>query len=74
MHGNSRQPGSISEELAHLELQLQVLEIIDEILNGTADSEAEARNSLRWHVNHNPGQPQRALLMHMLSVQRTDHG
>ena len=73
MHGNPRQPGSISEELAHLELQLQVLEIIDEILNGTADSEAEARSSLRWYVDRNPGQPQRALLMHMLSVQRTDH-
>jgi hypothetical protein len=73
MNGNSQQPGSIREELAHLELQLQVLEIIDEILNGTEDCEADARNSLRWHVNHNPGQPQRALLMHMLSVQRTDH-
>jgi hypothetical protein len=74
MHPSSKQPGGIREELAHLELQLQVLEIIDEILNGTADCEADARSSLRWHVNHNPGQPQRALLMHMLSVQRTDHG
>ena len=35
--------------------------------------EADARSSLRWYVSANPGQPQRALLMHMMSIQRSDH-
>ncbi|MEV7572112.1 hypothetical protein AB0P28_03330 [Pseudarthrobacter sp. NPDC089323] len=73
MHGNRKLPRSICEEVAHLELQLQVLEIIDEILSGTAACEADARSSLRWYVSANPGQPQRALLMHMMSIQRSDH-
>lgn len=56
-----------------LELQLQALEIIEEILSGTAPEEAEARRSLKWHVAHHPGQPQRALLMHMMTLRRSDH-
>jgi hypothetical protein len=55
-----------------LELQLQALEIIDEILSGTAPEESEARRSLKWHVAHHPGHPQRALLMHMLTLPRSD--
>ncbi|MGY4542623.1 hypothetical protein ACVWY0_002547 [Arthrobacter sp. UYNi723] len=64
---------SIREEAAHLDLQLQALEIIEEILRGTAPEEAEARSSLRWHVAHHPGQPQRALLMHLMTLDRSDH-
>jgi hypothetical protein len=60
--------------MARLELQLQVLEIIEEILNGTTDCEAGARHSLRWFVSRYPGQPERALLLHMLNIRRTDHG
>lgn len=73
MQGNRKSPRSICEEVDLLELQLQALEIIEEILSGTASLEADARSSLRWHVSRNPGQPQRALLMHMLTVQRSDH-
>ena len=71
MHGNSRAPVSITEEVALLELQLQALEIIDDILSNAEDCDADARESLMWHVAHNPGQPQRALLMHMLSIRHT---
>lgn len=74
MRGRRKLPAGIREDMVHLKLQLQVLEIIEEILSGTADCEAEARNSLRWHVNQYPGQPQRALLMHMLTLRRSDHG
>lgn len=74
MDGDRTFSRSIREELCRLDLQLQVLEIIDEILSGTAPGETDARNSLRMHVDRNPGQPQRALLMHMLSVERSDHG
>jgi hypothetical protein len=74
MDGDRTFSRSIREELCRLDLQLQVLEIIDEILSGTAPDEADARSSLRMHVSRNPGQPQRALLMHMLSVERSDHG
>ncbi|GAB5077372.1 hypothetical protein [Arthrobacter sp. AD-310] len=74
MGGRRKLPAGIREDMVHLELQLQVLEIIEEILSGTAECEADARSSLRSHVNRYPGQPQRALLMHMLSIRRTGHG
>jgi hypothetical protein len=51
-------------------LQQQAQEIIDEILSGTASSEAEARRQLEFHVLNNPGNPRRALLMHLVSVER----
>ncbi|MFE8884380.1 hypothetical protein ACFYLX_00890 [Pseudarthrobacter enclensis] len=65
-------PVSISEEVALLELQLQSLEIIEDILSGTDPDEAEARLSLRQQVDRNPGQPQRALLVHMLTIRRSN--
>jgi hypothetical protein len=73
MHRDRQSTRNISADVAHLGLQLQAMEIIDEILSGTEPCEAEARSSLTWHVEHNPGQPQRALLMHMLALRRTDH-
>jgi hypothetical protein len=63
----------ITQLQLQLELQLQALEIIDEILSGTAPTESEARRSLTWHVAHHPGHPQRALLMHLLTLPRSDH-
>jgi hypothetical protein len=66
-------PEEVPESRLKLELQLQALEIIEEILSGTAPEEAEARHSLKWHVDHHPGQPQRALLMHLMTLQRSDY-
>ncbi len=51
-----------------LPLQSQALEIIDEILAGSAPEEAEARASLRRQVARNPGRPERALLAHMMGI------
>lgn len=68
MSRNPNAPVSISEEVALLELQLQALEIIEDILSCTDPAEAAARESLRQQVARNPGQPQRALLVHMLSI------
>lgn len=72
MSGNSRAPLSVHEEVALLDLQLQALEIIEEIMSGTDPAEAGARASLSLFVERNPGQPQRALLLHMLSIRRTN--
>lgn len=72
MSGNPKAPLSINEEVALLDLQLQALEIIEEILSGTDPREAGARASLGLFVDRNPGQPQRALLLHMLSIRRTN--
>ncbi|WP_458779730.1 hypothetical protein [Arthrobacter sp. D3-16] len=60
------------EPWLQLELQLKALEIIDEILSDTTPEEADARRALKWHVAHHPGQPQRALLMHMITLPRSD--
>ena len=49
-------------------LRLQVSAIIDAILSDTKPEEAEVREKLRWHVANNPGQPEKALLSHLLSV------
>ena len=51
-------------------LQQQAQEIIDEILSGTASCEAEVRRQLEFHVLNNPGNPQRALLLHLVSIER----
>ena len=34
----------------------------------TKPEEAEVREKLRWHVANNPGQPEKALLEHLLTV------
>jgi hypothetical protein len=72
MSRKPKAPVSISEEVALLELQLQALEIIEDILRGTDPAEAAARDSLRRQVDRNPGQPQRALLVHMLTIRRSN--
>ena len=72
MSRNPNAPVSISEEVALLELQLQALEIIEDILSCTDPAEAAARESLRQQVGRNPGQPQRALLLHMLSIRSSN--
>ena len=49
-------------------LRRQVSAIIDAILSDTKPEEAQVREKLRWHVANNPGQPEKALLSHLLSV------
>jgi hypothetical protein len=49
-------------------LRRQVSAIIDAILSDTTPDEAQVREKLRWHVANNPGQPEKALLSHLLSV------
>ena len=49
-------------------LRQQVSAIIDAILSDTTPEEAQVREKLRRHVANNPGQPEKALLSHLLSV------
>jgi len=49
-------------------LRQQVSAIIDAILSDTKPEEGHVRERLRWHVANNPGQPEKALLSHLLSV------
>lgn len=49
-------------------LRSQVTAIIDAILTDTKPEEAQVREKLRWHIANNPGQPEKALLSHLLSV------
>lgn len=49
-------------------LRRQSTSIIDEVLAGTNPDEEHAREQLRWHVANNPGQPEKALLAHLLTV------
>ena len=49
-------------------LRRQVTSIIDAILSDTKPEEAQVREKLRWHVANNLGQPEKALLSHLLSV------
>ncbi|MDN4642402.1 hypothetical protein [Arthrobacter sp. PsM3] len=49
-------------------LRRQVSAIIDAILADTTPEEAPVREKLRWHVANNPGQPEKALLSHLLAV------
>lgn len=49
-------------------LRRQVSAIIDAILSETKPEEAQVRERLRRHVANNPGQPEKALLGHLLSV------
>ncbi|MCB5290889.1 hypothetical protein [Arthrobacter sp. SO3] len=54
-------------------LRRQVSAIIDAILADTTPDEAPVREKLRWHVANNPGQPEKALLSHLLSVSVEQH-
>ena len=49
-------------------LRRQVSAIIDAILSDPKPDEAQVRERLRRHVANNPGQPEKALLGHLLSV------
>jgi hypothetical protein len=49
-------------------LRSQVSAIIDAILSETTPEEAPVREQLRRHVANNPGEPEKALLNHLLSV------
>ena len=61
-----RRSPEVDEELEPL--RLQVSAIIDAILSDTKPEEAQVREKLRQHVANNPGQPEKALLNHLLSV------
>jgi hypothetical protein len=52
-------------------LRRQVSAIIEAILEETKPDEAMVREQLRWHVANNPGEPEKALLNHLLSVSTT---
>ncbi|QDY91623.1 hypothetical protein E7Y32_01950 [Arthrobacter sp. UKPF54-2] len=52
-------------------LRRQVSAIIDAILSETKPEEALVREQLRRHVANNPGQPEKALLNHLLSISTT---
>lgn len=49
-------------------LRRQVSAITDAILSGSDPGEAAVREQLRWHLANNPGQPEKALLNHLLAV------
>ena len=49
-------------------LRRQVSAIIDASLSETEPGEAPVREQLRRHVANNPGEPEKALLNHLLSV------
>ncbi|QCB98644.1 hypothetical protein E5206_18460 [Arthrobacter sp. PAMC25564] len=49
-------------------LRGQVTEIIDAILAETGPEEAEVRDNLRRQVANHPGQPEKALLKHLLNL------
>lgn len=61
-----RRSPEVDEELEPL--RLQVSAIIDAILSDTRPEEAQVREQLRWHLANCPGQPEKALLNHLLSV------
>jgi hypothetical protein len=48
-------------------LRSQVLDIIDELLSDPAPAHPEAQERLRAHLEKNPEQPERALLLHLMS-------
>jgi len=77
----SAEPGRGSDEEQGFELQdlrplrRQVWEIIDGVLNGTAPEGVAIRENLRHYVSRNPGRPERALLLHLMSLPgRSDLG
>jgi hypothetical protein len=64
--GWAGQPHHVDPDLGPL--RRQVTAIIDAILSDTTPDEAQVRERLSWHVANNPGQPEKALLGHLLSV------
>ena len=71
MYGNQEMPSHVYEDPSSLPIQLQAREIIDEILSSRVPDEADVRASLRQHVANHPGEPEKAFLMHMLTVSRS---
>ncbi|UKA68491.1 hypothetical protein LFT44_08945 [Arthrobacter sp. FW306-05-C] len=72
MYGNQEIPFTVYEDLSGvLPIQLQAREIIDDILRSPVADEADIRASLRRHAADHPGQPEKALLIHMLTVRRS---
>ncbi len=55
-------------------LRRQVSSIIDEILAENGPAEEHVRASLRLHIARNPGEPERALLKHLLSAPALGNG
>lgn len=74
MQGNQRSPSMGCGDVSSLPIQLQALEIIEEILSSALPDEADVRESLRRQMANHPGQPEKALLMHMLTVRRSYQG
>ena len=64
--GRAHQADQVNPDLEPL--RRQVWSIIDAILSDTKPEEAQVRERLRAHVANNPGQPEKALLSHLLSV------
>lgn len=65
----TRHAARIPETHEDLEpLRRQVSAIIDAILSEDNPDEAAVREQLRGHVANNPGEPEKALLAHLLSV------
>lgn len=72
MYGNQEIPFIVYEDPSGvLPIQLQAREITDDILSSPVADEADIRASLRRHVADHPGQPEKALLIHMLTVRRS---
>ena len=61
-----RRSSAVEQDLGAL--RRQVAGIIEAILSDTKPEEASVREKLRWHVANNPGQPEKALLSHLLTV------
>ncbi len=53
-------------------LRRQVTSIIEEILADNGPADEPVRERLRFHVERNPGAPERALLKHLLSAPATE--
>jgi hypothetical protein len=51
-------------------LRFQAQQIIDEVLASDSPAEEDARALLRKQVEANPGRPERALLIHLMTFQR----
>jgi hypothetical protein len=71
--GKESNPSRTIHELGEDEQDLgplrgQVTEIINAILAGTGPEEVEVREKLRRHVAKHPGQPEKALLKHLLNL------
>lgn len=63
-----RPPAAVQDDPDLGPLRRQVSAIIEKILFDTNPEEVQVREKLRWHVANNPGEPEKALLDHLLSV------